>query len=68
MSRKETIEYVSPMQGAFMNAAIRSPQTTKLVVRVKRVADRVKLHREPAVNTKLSFRTAQKLLAEGVIE
>lgn len=70
MSRKETIPFVSPMQEAFINAAVTSIHKggSKVTNRVERVAKRQRVREVPAVNTKLSYRTAQKLLAEGVIE
>lgn len=65
MSR-ETVSYVSAMQGAFINAVLNS-KPNKTTGRVLRVSDRLRLAKEPAVHVSVSFRTAQKLKAEGVL-
>lgn len=66
--RKVHIEYVSPMQGALMKAALKAGSGNPLVRKLAKVADRVRLAHEPAVNAHVSFRTAQKLRAQGVLE
>lgn len=57
--------WLTPMQAAFIKAAPTAP--SKLAARVVRVAERIQV-RDPKNNVKLSFRTAQKLKSEGVIE
>jgi hypothetical protein len=69
VSRKgPQIEYVSAMQEALLSAAATAGVKSGAGKRVARVAQRTKLHTEPAVSTKLSYRTAKKLIAEGVIQ
>lgn len=57
---------LNQMQEAFINAAL-STTNKKAFTRVAKVAERIKV-REPRDNIKLSYRTAQKLKAAGVIE
>ncbi len=68
MSQPKFIEYLSPMQAAFIKAVVLTHNPSKTAARVARVAERVRLHREPAVSTKLSFHTARKLIQAGIIE
>lgn len=65
MSR-ETISYVSAMQGAFINAVLNG-KPSKARSKVLRVSDRLRLAKEPAVHVSVSFRTAQKLKSEGIL-
>lgn len=58
--------WVTPMQAAFIKAA-HNKAPDKAVARVVRVAQRIQV-RDPKDNVKLSFRTAQKLKSEGVID
>jgi hypothetical protein len=58
------------MQAAFINAAVvkkvAMPSDAKAVGQVVRVADKLRT-RAPRENVQLSFRTAQKLKADGTL-
>lgn len=56
---------LNTMQEAFINAAL-AAEDNKTRRRVVRVAERIKV-REPKDNIKLSYKTAQKLKAQGVL-
>lgn len=56
---------LNAMQEAFVNAALKTTNK-RAFNRVAKVAERIKV-REPKDHIRLSYRTAQKLKAQGVI-
>ena len=61
-----TIHCMSVMQNAFVNMLLTAKQTP-LHGRILALTDNIRLRRLRAVNVAVSFRTAQKLKAEGVL-
>jgi hypothetical protein len=72
MSR-EVVPYLSPMQGAFINATLAHMEKNggkashKVARKVLKVSDKHTLKEMPAVNVRVSYRTAQKLKDQGVL-
>ncbi|QSI31457.1 hypothetical protein GNX71_18480 [Variovorax sp. RKNM96] len=61
------IGYASPMQAAFVTAAVNNIKAPT-AMRIAKAADHQRLMSEREVAVKVSFRTAQKLRAQGVLE